>query len=86
VNYVGGGPQGIGPSDYELYVADWQTMRGEFELLNLTEETTDIKYYSAWIDGADIQPWVTVTAATNASPETANPTEAVLTELKQAAN
>ena len=86
VNYVGGGPQGIGPSDYETYVADWQTMRGEFELLDLTEETTDIKYYSAWINGADIKPWVTVTAATNASLETANPTEAVLTELKQAAN
>ncbi|MEA5463577.1 hypothetical protein [Leptothoe sp. PORK10 BA2] len=85
VNYVGGGPQGIGPTDYETYVADWKIMRGEFELLNLTTETTEITYYSAWIDQTGIEPWVTVTAATNATRDAANPTEAILTELKQAA-
>lgn len=85
VNYVGGGPQGIGPTDYENYVADWQTMRGEFELLNLTAETTDIKYYSAWIDEAAIEPWVTIAEVTNASLKTTNPTDAVLARLKQTA-
>lgn len=85
VNYVGGGPQGIGPDDYENYVVDWRTMRGEFELLSLTPETTEITYYSAWVDSTGIEPWVTVTEATNAPLDTANPTEAVLTDLKQAA-
>lgn len=85
VNYVGGGPQGIGPSDYENYVVDWQTMRGEFELLALTEDTTEIKYYSVWIDATEIEPWVTVTNVTNAPLDTPNPTEAVLTKLKEAA-
>ncbi|MEM8615043.1 MAG: hypothetical protein AAGF93_23765, partial [Cyanobacteria bacterium P01_H01_bin.105] len=85
VNYVGGGPQGIGPDEYENFVADWKTMRGEFELLDLTADTTEIKYYSAWIDGEDIEPWVTVIAATNATRETPNPTDEVLVDLKQAA-
>lgn len=84
VNYVGGGPQGIGPSDYESYVADWQVMRGEFELLDLTTETTDITYYSAWIDAIGIEPWLTVTKATNAARDMASPTESVRRELKQA--
>ncbi len=85
VNYVGGGPQGIGPDHYANYVADWQTMRGEFELLSLTPDTTEIKYYSAWIDGAGIDPWVTLTKATNASLDAVNPTDDMLTHLKQAA-
>ncbi|NEP61690.1 MAG: hypothetical protein F6K31_32850 [Symploca sp. SIO2G7] len=85
VNHVGGGPQGIGPSNYGTYVSDWQIMRGEFELLNLTQKTTDIRYYSAWIDAAGIEPWVTVTKAANPPLDQINPTEAVLMELKQVA-
>ncbi|MBE9067550.1 hypothetical protein IQ260_12860 [Leptolyngbya cf. ectocarpi LEGE 11479] len=86
VNYVGGGPQGIGPSGGGNYVADWRTMRGEFELLDLTADTVGINYYSAWIDAADIvEPWVTVTPVTNAPLDAENPTDTVLTELKQAA-
>ena len=85
VNYVGGGPQGIGPNSYEAYVADWQAMRGEFELLSLTPDTAEIRYYSAWIDAAGIEPWVTVTEATPPKLDAINPTEAVLEELKQAA-
>lgn len=86
INYVGGGPQGIGPSDGGNYVSDWHTMRGEFELLELTPEAVDINYYSAWIDAADIaEPWVTVLPVTNAPLDAENPTDAVLAELKQAA-
>ena len=85
VNYVGGGPQGIGPTEYESFVADWQAMRGEFELLTLTPDVTEIIYYSAWIDGEDLEPWVTVTEAANAPLDTANPTDVVLTDLKKAA-
>ncbi|MEM9267161.1 MAG: hypothetical protein AAGA46_16720 [Cyanobacteria bacterium P01_F01_bin.13] len=82
-NYVGGGPQGIGSDNYENYVVDWKTMRGEFELLNLTPEVTEIKYYSAWINGDNIEPWVTVTERDNPSFNTVNPTETVLSDLKQ---
>ena len=85
VNYVGGGPQGIDPGVYESYVADWKTMRGEFELLALNSNTTEIKYYSAWIDGEDIEPWVTVTESVNAPLDDTDPTDAVLAALKQAA-
>lgn len=83
VNYVGGGPQGIGPDDYENFVADWHTMRGEFELLALTSDTTELKYYSAWIDATGIEPWLTITPVTNESLDITNPTDAVLTDLKK---
>lgn len=83
INYVGGGPQGIGSDNYENYVVDWKTMRGEFELLNLTPEITEIKYYSAWINGDNIEPWVTVTDKENPSFDVVNPTETVLSDLKQ---
>ena len=66
-------------------MADWQAMRGEFELLSLTPDTTEIRYYSAWIDAADIEPWVTVTEATTPDLDAVNPTEAVREELQQAA-
>lgn len=85
VNYVGGGPQGIGPSDYENYISNWHTMRGDFQLLELTPETTEIEHYSAWIDETEVEPWVTVTPVTSSPTDQPNPTEAVLTELKQAA-
>ena len=86
-NYVGGGPQGIGPEDYSdyNYVVDWQTMRGDLELLSLTPETTEITYFSAWVNGDEIEPWVTVTEVPNTSPDTTNPTEEILIDLKQAA-
>lgn len=84
-NYVGGGPQGIGPDEYENYIIDWKTMRGEFELVNLTQDSTEITYYSAWIDGANIEPWVTVMEVANPSLDKANPTDTILAELKQAA-
>ncbi|NEQ50153.1 MAG: hypothetical protein F6K11_08490 [Leptolyngbya sp. SIO3F4] len=82
-NYVGGGPQGIGSNDYENYIVDWNTMRGEFELLQLTPESTEIKYYSAWIDGAEIKPWITVNEVETPSLTQENPTDKVLIELKQ---
>ena len=85
VNYLGGGPQGIDPGVYESYVANWKTMRGEFELLALNSNTTEIKYYSAWIDGEDIEPWVTVTKNVNAPLDDTNPTDAVMAALKRAA-
>lgn len=85
VNYVGGGPQGMGPDEYNNFVVDWQTMRGEFDLLALTPETTEIKYYSAWIDAEGIEPWVTVTSVPQSSLDATDPTTRVLQELKQAA-
>ena len=85
VNYVGGGPNGIGNTSAN-YVADWKTMRGEFDLLEITADSADIKYYSAWIDADDIEPWVTVTEVTNPLGDQANPTDAILAELKQQAS
>lgn len=86
MNYVGGGPQGIGPGDYENYIVNWNAMRGEFDLLELTPESTEIKYYSAWTNGDGVEPWLTMTAVDNTPLAEADPTDKVLTELKQGAD
>ncbi|MEM6255864.1 MAG: hypothetical protein AAF821_23370 [Cyanobacteria bacterium P01_D01_bin.156] len=84
INYVGGGPNGIG-DPAENYAFNWQTMRGEFDLLQITTDMTEIKYYSAWVNAEDIEPWVTVQDADNTRLNQLNPTDAILAELKQTA-
>ncbi|MBT9310989.1 hypothetical protein [Leptothoe kymatousa] len=85
LNYVGGGPNGISAGDDANYVADWLTMRGDFELVSITEDSTELTYYSAWVDAEDLAPWVTVTPVEPPQPsDDPNPTDDILAELKQA--
>ncbi|MEA5512604.1 hypothetical protein [Nodularia sp. UHCC 0506] len=61
LNLSGGGPQGIGsglfPSNAPM---NWYAMRGDLELLELSTESTTLKYYSAWVDDTKLQPYLTV--------------------------
>ncbi|MBH8555510.1 hypothetical protein I8751_24830 [Nostocaceae cyanobacterium CENA357] len=61
LNLVGGGPQGIGSGQLSPNIPiNWNTMRGDLELLNLSPKSTSVKYYSGWVDEAQIQPYLTV--------------------------
>ncbi|BCL36393.1 hypothetical protein [Nostoc sp. MS1] len=61
LNLSGGGPRGIGSGQLRPDAPiNWYTMRGDLELLNLSAKSTDIKYYSGWIDDAKIKPYLTV--------------------------
>ena len=60
-NLVGGGPQGIGSGEFLPNVPmNWNAMRGDLELLELSNQSTRIKYNSAWVDEAKLQPYLTV--------------------------
>ncbi|MEO0869057.1 MAG: hypothetical protein AAFY17_11540 [Cyanobacteria bacterium J06642_11] len=84
MNYVGGGPSGMG-AEGGRYVADWKTMRGDFDLLEISADSAEIKYYAAWMNAANIEAWITVTKVANVSSDQVNPTDAILAELKQKA-
>lgn len=60
-NFVGGGPQGIGSGEFSPNAPmNWNAMRGDLELLELSSQSTRLKYYSGWVDEAKLQPYLTV--------------------------
>ncbi|HAC63525.1 MAG TPA: hypothetical protein DCF68_08285 [Cyanothece sp. UBA12306] len=61
LNSFGGGPTGIStwnipqqsrPENYAI--------RGDLDLINLTKNTTEVKYYSAWVDDNLLNPYLTI--------------------------
>ncbi|MDP5339679.1 MAG: hypothetical protein NWQ28_14040, partial [Nodularia sp. (in: cyanobacteria)] len=60
-NFVGGGPQGVGSGELSPDAPmNWSAMRGDLELLELSSESTRLKYYSGWVDETKLQPYLTV--------------------------
>ncbi len=61
LNSFGGGPTGISTWDSpgqqrpEIYA-----MRGDLELIKLTGKTTEVHYYSGWVDDNSLTPYLTV--------------------------
>ncbi|HEY9298036.1 MAG TPA: hypothetical protein VIQ31_17075, partial [Phormidium sp.] len=55
-------------------------MRGDLELVNLSKNSTSVKYYSGWVDDALINPYPTVVPQypKNAQP---NPLESIAKQL-----
>ncbi|TVP59256.1 MAG: hypothetical protein EA343_20340 [Nodularia sp. (in: Bacteria)] len=61
LNFVGGGPQGIRSGQFLPNAPmNWSVMRGDLELLELSTQSTRLKYYSGWVDEAKLQPYLTV--------------------------
>ncbi|MBD2345587.1 hypothetical protein [Anabaena subtropica] len=61
LNLVGGGPQGISSSQLQPDIpTNWNVMRGDLELLNISAKSTNLKYYSGWVDDATLNPYLTV--------------------------
>ena len=60
LNMFGGGPTGIGSEPTQDYIFDHKAIRGDLELLKLTENTTKVKYYSAWVEDSLLQPYLTL--------------------------
>jgi hypothetical protein len=61
LNYFGGGSTGIFPSpeDYEKPL-NYHAVRGNLELINLTQDTVNLKYYSAWVDDNLLSPYLAI--------------------------
>ncbi|WP_414551110.1 hypothetical protein [Anabaena sp. CCY 0017] len=81
-NFVGGGPQGIGSGQFSPNAPmNWYTMRGDLELLELSTESTRLKYYSGWVDEAKLQPYLTVIPQELAQNPKPNPLAAKAPQL-----
>lgn len=83
LNYVGGGPSGIGPTEVDAEGrVDVNTIRGDLELLKLTDNSTDLKYYSGWVEEDLLKPYLTVVPQQRPETTQVNPLKAVAEELK----
>lgn len=61
LNLVGGGPIGIGSDEFGADgIRSSNTIRGDFDLLNLTRKSTSVRYYSGWVDEDKINLSLTV--------------------------
>ena len=82
LNLVGGGPRGLVTSNSRKgFDFDSNAMRGKFDLLELTDEHTKVRYYSGWIedDGVDVYP--TVVAVSPPSETKPNPLTKMAADL-----
>ena len=59
-NNFGGGVQGIGSNRDAIRQTNWNTIRGDFELLQLSPKSTSLRYYSGWVDEKLLTPYLTV--------------------------
>ncbi|NDJ21189.1 hypothetical protein GS682_05945 [Nostoc sp. B(2019)] len=81
LNLVGNGPQGIGSGQLSPQTPiNWNAMRGDLELLELSPKSTSVKYYSGWVDEA-IQPYLTVVPQEKLQNPQPNPLEAIIKQL-----
>ncbi len=64
LNFFGGGPRGLMNAESSSgFNLDSYTVRGEFDLLALTDDSTKVHYYSGWIDSSGIDVYPTVIPA-----------------------
>ncbi|ABA23127.1 conserved hypothetical protein [Trichormus variabilis ATCC 29413] len=82
LNLSGGGPRGIGSGQLQPEVPiNWNTMRGDLELLDLSTKSTKVKYYSGWVDDTALKPYLTVISQTRPQNPQPNPLAAVAKQL-----
>ena len=80
LNMVGGGPRGLRTENQESgnpYIRDWAAMRGDLSLLELTDQQTEVRHYSGWVDTDLLNPTPTVVPAEEPTQRQPNPLEAI---------
>ncbi len=83
MNMVGGGPRGIGSDRRERNSPpDSNAIRGDFDLLNLSRKSTSVKYYSGWVDEANIKLYLTIVPQERLEASRPNPLEAIAKQLQ----
>lgn len=61
LNLVGLGPNGIGIEKFDRnLLQNKNAIRGDLEIIELTKDSTEVKYYSAWVDDNNLQPLLTI--------------------------
>lgn len=83
LNLVGSGPRGI-TSNQSLpnRLPNSLAIRGDLDLLSLSKTATSVKYYSGWIDDANIKLYLTTLPQERPDVVKVNPLDAIVQQLK----
>ncbi|MBE9064503.1 hypothetical protein [cf. Phormidesmis sp. LEGE 11477] len=86
VNMVGGGPHGLvaadRPSDRTGGLSfDNHAVRGDFDLLEITSDSTQVHHYSGWVESADLAVYPTVVSVESPTEYAPNPLTEMATNL-----
>lgn len=84
LNSFGGGPRGITSNRAPANLRpNSYAIRGDFDLLNLSEKSTSVKYYSGWIDDANIKLYLTTVPQERSDRRQVNPLDAISQQLRR---
>ncbi len=81
-NAVSSGPRGIGYSAVANSQINWKAIRGDLDLLNLSQKSTSVKYYSGWVDEEKLNPYPTVIPQERPTNPQPNPLDAIAKQLQ----
>lgn len=74
LNAFGGGFSGITiPSENYTFPLNSASIRGDLDLINISQSSTEIKYYSAWVDSKLLTPYLTLIPAPKFDQTKPNP-------------
>lgn len=57
-------------------------MRGDFDLLNLSRNSTSLRHYSCRVDEASVKPYLTIVHQERLDTHRANPLEEIAKQLQ----
>ncbi len=63
LDYFGGGPSGIASNQFGFdpnRPSDTYAIRGDLELMEISEDSTTVKYFSAWVEDDSLTPYVAI--------------------------
>ncbi len=73
-NMVGGGPYGLAASTrLDGLNFDSNAIRGDFDLLDITSDSTQVRHYSGWVEGNELSVYPTVIAVSPSTRPKPNP-------------
>ncbi len=83
INLFGGGPAGLVVSDQirDGRNVDTNAIRGDFDLLDITGDSTKVRYYSGWVNSSELTVYPTIIPATPAKGNQPNPLDKLLEQL-----
>ena len=84
MNSFGGGPRGITSNSAKPNIPpNSYAIRGDFDLLNLAQKSTSVKYYSGWIDEANIKLYLTTVPQYCPDAPLPNPLNTIVQRLRR---
>ena len=82
LNLVGGGPYGLIASNIQTGLSfDHYAIRGDFDLLSLKPDGTQVRYYSGWVEGKDLKAYPTIVEVDPIAAVGPNPITSIAADL-----